>query len=296
MNDGISVEIEISDWTFEGETILRAELIQTYGFVADQFTATIDAQAARDALPDLLRRDGKDQEIHARMWINNVTRNFWGRTDPTTATLQEIGGEIAGDINLSARSRLADLLDDPENEEMAFGGFENQDWADVVRQAVEHSGFIIGQIEATNVLAGEKDELGIFFLEGGKFPRELINEAVLATGFNAGLDNDGRFSFRQGASVSFGPHPVFVLGVAPSEDGPGGPAEALQAVGGDLTQMRSREPAVVDPGGALEVVTPVQGLNGVYYSGKSRYERRGRTSIAEFDLSREPPDARNNSE
>ena len=136
----IDVTIMLHETTLHSEEINRAELTKDYGFAAEQFNADIPFEIVKDRLPMLLQRTDEPVEIAARFSIPGESLRFRGLLDPTELIRDGREGERGGVVNISARSILARVLDDEENQPLTKS-YTDTTWSEIVRDIVTRLGF-----------------------------------------------------------------------------------------------------------------------------------------------------------
>jgi len=193
-------EVTIDGVTYDmGDGLKSMVMSSEYGFNAAGLTATFDFEAVHGKQPDVLRRGWRERvKVDAIMvFEDGRSENFSGFLDDNTGE-DEVFGEDPAELQLSARSVLALLIDDDGSPDARVTKtFFNADWSEVVRHMVKSRGFKAHRIEpAGKPFAGERDSAGRYMLVvDDQLPSEVITQAVSATGFVANTRPDREFYF-----------------------------------------------------------------------------------------------------
>lgn len=180
----------------DGDILTSIVLQREVGFIADRLTIGLNQTKIRDMYPEILHHTPKDRiKISANIGLDNGIEVFNGVIDDVPR-IRKSNQRLEPQINVNCRSILADLLDEE------FGGRITKIWpADtdfsaIVSEVVESRGFTSDRIEASGILAGEKNEAGRFVYRAeNKLPGEIVTEAVGITKFIANTTPEKDFYF-----------------------------------------------------------------------------------------------------
>lgn len=293
----IDVKLMIDDLTFTSgkDEVLRAELIKGYGFVADQFNADLDFNVVKDQLGKLFARTDEPVEVSARFTIPGASLRFRGLLDPVDG-IRDGGEPRGGTVNISARSILARVLDDEEDTRIdrlwsvAKKSWWNTTWSQVVREIVGRLGFTTQDVHDCAELAGVRQDGG-WMLEGTeKFPREIIEGAVKATGYVANVRADGSFLFLHPSELAedVTDTSVFHIGRPGATDD----LKELRFRGKNANSFTSRTIQPAEPGMPIRVQDhDMPWLSGRYYPTTTRYQAspNPEEELVNCDIVRELP-------
>jgi hypothetical protein len=283
------IEIHGTRVRVQDDQLLRLELIQEYGFVADGLTADIDYFVARDHFPFLITARFRDRvPVRAALEVGEDFVYFSGYLEEPAGVLSRQRVE-PGRINMTARSSLALLLDElPDNRLTEH--WRDADCGQVVRDVVKKRGFDARLVQATGVMAGESLEAGgTLYSVDDELPGAVIEAMVGQTGFIANTTAKQEFYFIRQAAPPAAVPPILHMD-------PGDPTSQVveaQFTSGEITNLSLYEAVRVPPGYPLTImVEGDEDMSGRYYSTRSRHQGSvvPNENLSEFNVARKLPD------